>query len=200
MIERYAIRARLIASNRSKSEWHDDLIRTAPKGEMRPADVAPVITGDPNDGIALHVNQKRWGMPNHWMMSRGLDPLDGPLLCMKLKQTSSGRSRVPRESRCLVPVTSLVVDDGSDEVSLRDPNRPLLTLAGLISGVQRGDIVEYGFCFLTQTVADASRSYDAPLVVAVRDHDEWFDGWHALDQALGCCNPLIISRLVHATD
>lgn len=189
----YAIRPELVRANRRTPEWLCDLQRTQVAGEIHPGDDAPVLRGDDNDGIALGLATLRWGMPNRWMASKGLDPLAGLVSFTSIDQEFARSDDGGGYGRCLVPLTSFIDADG---VELRDPHAPLLTLAGLVGSVEVDGVYATGMCVLTQTVEEAARSHAAPLVVAPANYNAWMDGWHSMAQVRNCCSPVLHSRLV----
>ncbi len=164
-------------------------------GEVHPGDHGPILRGDPKDGLPLEPGPTRWGMPNHWMASKGLDPFDSPVLFMTIQQASSRTGGAAPGSRCLVPVTSITLRRGTEYIRLSDPDRPLLTLAGLYGGIDRNDEYEYGFCFLTETISGTSPAHNAPLVVEPARHDEWMCGWTHANRIRSLCDPLLVSRM-----
>ena len=196
MFQSYKLQSGMFPSGRGTPDWLVDLERQSFTVEIHENDHAPVLTGDPNDGIPLQVTSIRWGMPNLWMMRKGLDPFDGPVFSMSLSQALtaySGQIRTP-SWRCLVPVTSIALDISGNENDVHDPNCSLLTLAGLICGVESEASYIRGFCFLTSEVHDSEETYDAPLVVAPEHHNSWMCGWGG-NKLRSCCEPLLGSRL-----
>jgi putative SOS response-associated peptidase YedK len=191
MFTHYAIRPERVHANRHAADWLVDLQRGPLTGVVHPGAPAPVLSGDENDGIALGLGSLRWGMPNYWMASKGLDPFDGHVLFTTIDAAPAH----PRlgASRCLVPVTSIVMADGAE---LRDPYRPLLTLAALVGSIEVDGEYARGMCFLTRKVTDASTTYLAALLIPPESHSDWLDGWYDLARARSCATPLLRSRLV----
>jgi len=141
-----------------------------------------------------------WGMPNQWMARKGLDPYEAPVLFTNITKALPPVEPGINHWRCLVPVTSMIVRVDGDDVALRDPDRRLLTLAGLVSGCNRGDDWVNGFSLLTSEVSDGGRTYDAALVVAPVHYADWQDGWNSVERVASCCVPLLLSRLVALAD
>jgi hypothetical protein len=103
MFGSYACEPRVLRLRREAwlAELKRDVART-----VHPGDDAAVLSGDPRDGLALALAKMRWGLPNHRMAAKGLDPLDGALLFVPLTHASSVSAR---GRRCLVPLTNLTV-------------------------------------------------------------------------------------------
>jgi putative SOS response-associated peptidase YedK len=127
------------------------------------------------------------------MASKGLDPLAGLVSFTSIDQDFARRGDGYGYGRCLVPLTSFIDVDG---VELRDPDTPLLTLAGLVDWLEVDGVYVSGMCVLTQTVDDAARNYAAPLVVTPANYNTWMDGWNNMAQLRNCCSPVLRSRLV----
>jgi putative SOS response-associated peptidase YedK len=182
MFERYVIQVDARTPAPRTAGWVSALRRLQLDSyEIRPGDMAPVLVGDPADGLPLELGTMMWGVINPWSGTGAMYfmPLnEGTLLTAAHKQ------------RCLVPVTALVV---SEESIVHDPDQPLLTLAGLIADA--GTDGARGMCFLTTAVKEGARSYAAPLVVAPQHHEEWLDSWGSLGQVRSCGQALVMSRL-----
>ena len=191
LIESETTRAR--ARRRDAGEWLVELATGAHPTRVQLGDPAPVIEGDPSDSLPLGLTSRRWGLPNPWMARVGLDPLDGALPFAKL---SDPPPRPDGESgpywRCLVPITGLVIRVDGAETRWRDPDRPILTLAGLIGSVVRADSADFGFGLLTAPVREGAARQELPLVVSEQHHEEWMCGWYGLAEVSRCCAPLLL--------
>jgi len=195
MFSYYSIRPERVSANRQRPDWLSEL----PDGEIHPGDAAPVLRGDENDAIPLAASAMVWGMPNLWMARKGLDPLAGLVAFTTIDQ-DFGPSRDGDHygfGRCLVPVTSFVTADG---VELRDPDRPLLTLAGLVGSVEVDGVYTIGMCLLTQPVKEASDEYAAAMAISPDSYSRWMDGWYSVAQVRNCCTPILRSRLGKTPD
>jgi putative SOS response-associated peptidase YedK len=189
MFGSFACEPRVLRSRREA--WLVELKRDVAR-TVHPGGDAAVLSGDPRDGLALALGTMRWGLPNHAMVAKGLDPLDGALLFVPLAHASSVSAR---GRRCLVPLTSLTVHAPGGDRTYRDPDRPLLTLAALAEWIDRPEAA-HRFGFLTEPTDDGSASYDAPLIVEPAHHDEWLDGWSKTEDLRSCGVPLRLRRMV----
>lgn len=189
MFSYYSIRPELVSTNRQDPVW----LRELSAGQIHPGDTAPVLRGDENDAIPLGVSAMVWGMPNLWMASKGLDPLAGLVSFTTIDQDFArpGGDHYGF-GRCLVPVTSFFTDA---DVELRDPDRPLLTLAGLVGSVEIDGVYTIGMCLLTELVKEASDDYVTGLLVSPAHYSRWMDGWYSVAQVRNCCAPILRSRL-----
>jgi putative SOS response-associated peptidase YedK len=199
MFSYYSIRPDLVSTNRQSPEWRRELHRMLSAGQIHPGDAAPVLRGDENDGIPLAASAMVWGMPNLWMASKGLDPLAELVAFTTIDQDFGPRRDGEHHGygRCLVPVTSFFTADGAE---LRDPDRPLLTLAGLVGSVEVDGVYTIGMCLLTQPVKEASSDYAAALAISPAHYSRWMDGWYSVAQVRNCCTPILRSRLGNLLD
>lgn len=192
MFERYIIRVSARTRSPRAPGWVTELSRRQLDScEIHPGENAPVLVGNPNDGLPLELGTNTWGVINPWIARSEIGSPTGAMRFMPLNQGTL--LTAAHTARCLVPVTALVVMEQGQTLIIHDPDQPLLTLAGLISDA--GTDGARGMCFLTSAVEEAARSYAAPLVVAVQHHEEWLDSWGSLDQVRSCGQPLLRSRL-----
>jgi len=130
---------------------------------FRTGDEAPVLVGDPHDGIPIGVTTMTYGMPNPWALAKG----------RRNRMATVTRARVGDEvvRRCLVPATRVE----------RQCAR-WTTLAGLSLRVEEFA----GFAIAVERI-DGN---DVPLVVPFAEHEAWLDGWTSLDDAMRRAVPL----------
>lgn len=183
----YVVEPRALQRPRSAAPWIVTLREKAGTAPVVRGSRAPIVLGDPGDGLALEIGEDTWGAPNRWMKEKGLDATAGLVAFAPVQHAPPG-------TPCLVPVTAFMSDDGR---LLRDPNHSCLTLAALRwSVVSDNAAPQSGFCLLTLRVRVIAREEDAVLAIGEEHHDEWLDGWKTLADVQNCAAPVAGSTLV----
>ena len=168
-----------------------------PWAQVRPTQVAPVITGLPGSRVAWPA---RWGFPATWLARDGKDPWSRPLFNTVSEEAPAKPTwrAAFRERRCLVPTTGFVewLTRGKAKYPVRFFTAAAeggpTALAGVFGRFSRdGEDVDC-FSILTTTPNGLLRHVHdrMPVVLRPEDWDTWLDPRTPMPEVQRLCAPL----------
>jgi len=155
-------------------------LSTLPRGEVFPANIAPIITNDGAEAV-------KWGFP-HWK--------GAGVIINARSETAAEKSMFRKpllERRCVIPSSGFFEWDRvsgkkkKDKYLLRRPGEHVLFMAGMINSFRDADGQDYSAFVILTTAANSSVApiHDRmPVILAPDERDRWLSDNRFMEYAL----------------